>query len=231
MKRTLNSHYSASMKSDTYLTPKWIIDALGPFDTDPCVADPMPWPTASVMYTKKQDGLAQPWIGRVWLNPPYSREAAKWLRKLSEHRNGISLLMARTETKDWFQNIWPKADGILFLEGRIYFYDQDGQRLPANCGAAPVLVSYGHDNACRLHDSKIPGKFIPLNSSHLIIVGVSSTWFNVVSMVIRNTGSDADLKPIYDMVERMAPDKVNANPNWRAKVRQQVQRYRLSVNN
>lgn len=36
----------------TWLTPKYIIDELGPFDLDPCAADSMPWPTAKRMVTK-----------------------------------------------------------------------------------------------------------------------------------------------------------------------------------
>lgn len=44
----------------TWLTPKWIIDALGPFDMDPCVPDHMPWSTATRMVTKAEDGLTVP---------------------------------------------------------------------------------------------------------------------------------------------------------------------------
>ena len=162
MSKSMNGHYSAAMKSDTYLTPKWIIDALGKFDLDPCTPESMPWITATARFTKKEDGLLQDWHGRVWLNPPYGREAVKWTRKLSDHGNGIALLLARTETADWFETIWPKADAVLFLKGRIYFHDVNGQRLPANCGAAPVLVAYGEHNAAILKSSKIPGKYILL---------------------------------------------------------------------
>lgn len=162
MGRSMNSHHSAMMKSDTYLTPPLIVEALGPFDLDPCTPDVMPWKTAANRFTKKEDGLIQNWFGRVWLNPPYGRQAVKWTRKLSEHGNGIALLLARTETADWFETIWPKADSILFMKGRIYFHDQDGKRLPANCGAAPVLVAYGRNNTESLIISKIPGKLIQL---------------------------------------------------------------------
>lgn len=162
MSKAMNGHHSAAMKSDTYLTPKWMIDALGPFDLDPCTPEVMPWETAAHRFTKKENGLIQQWFGRVWLNPPYGREAVKWTRKLSFHDNGTALLLARTETADWFETIWPKADSLLFLKGRIYFYDQYGERLPANCGAAPVLVAYGEENSDKLADSKIRGKHIPL---------------------------------------------------------------------
>jgi hypothetical protein len=229
MSKAMNGHYSSAMKSDTYLSPKWIIDALGPFDLDPCTPEMMPWKTAEVRFTKKDDGLIKEWFGRVWLNPPYGREAVKWTRKLSIHGNGTSLLLARTETADWFETIWPLADSILFLKGRIYFHDQEGKRLPANCGAAPVLVAYGEENTDRLAESKIPGKLIPLNHSHIVVVGVSPTWFSVISIAIRNTGSDEDLKPIYEYVERIAPDKVSGNRHWREKVRQQVQKFRCKL--
>lgn len=227
----MNGHYSSAMKSDTYITPKWLIDALGTFDLDPCTPPVMPWQTAGKRYTKEDDGMIQPWFGRVWLNPPYGREAVIWNRKLSTHGNGTSLLLARTETADWFEAVWPTAHSILFLKGRIYFHDVTGKRLPANCGAAPVLVAYGENNTEALADSKIPGKLLPLNHTPVIVVGISPSWFSVVSIAIRNTGSDEDLKPIYDIIERMAPEKVIANRHWREKVRQQVQRYRYKIDN
>lgn len=229
MSKAMNGHFSSAMKSDTYISPKWIIDALGPFDLDPCTPEVMPWQTATYRFTKKEDGLIQNWFGRVWLNPPYGREAVKWTKKLSNHNNGTALLLARTETADWFQTIWDLADSILFLKGRIYFYDENGKRYAANCGAAPVLVGYGEENTERLSQSKIPGKFIPLNVINIVVVGVSPTWFSVVSIAIKNTGNDSDLKPIYEYVERIAPDKISGNQHWREKVRQQVQRYRLTA--
>lgn len=150
------------MKSDTWLTPKFIIEALGEFDLDPCTPTTMPWKTAERRYTKEDDGLIQPWEGRVWLNPPYGREAVKWLRKLAVHNNGTALLLARTETKDWFESVWPKASGILFLKGRLYFHHEDGTKAKANCGAAPVLVSYGEKDAKILANCNLTGKFIKL---------------------------------------------------------------------
>lgn len=230
MGKAMNGHYSSAMKSDTYVSPKWIIDALGPFDLDPCTPENMPWQTAAHRFTKKEDGLMQAWFGRVWLNPPYAREAKKWMRKLCDHGNGIALLLARTETKDWFETVWPKADSILFLKGRFYFYDESGKRLPANCGAAPALIAYGENNTTSLFESKIPGKLLPLNQTTIIVVGVSPSWFSIVSMAVRNTGSDEDLKPIYEFVERAAPDKILGNQHWREKVRQQIQKYRYKYN-
>ena len=55
----------------TWLTPPGIIDALGPFDLDPC-GHPG-WPTADRLICLPDDGLAADWPAsdRVWLNPPY----------------------------------------------------------------------------------------------------------------------------------------------------------------
>lgn len=53
-------------QSDIWLTPRHIIEALGPFDLDPCAApSPRPWPTAAVHYdiTQGEDGLMLPWGG------------------------------------------------------------------------------------------------------------------------------------------------------------------------
>jgi hypothetical protein len=51
-----------------WLTPKEIIDILGPFDLDPCFSLPHPWETAKNFFTEKEDGLIQPWSGFVWCN-------------------------------------------------------------------------------------------------------------------------------------------------------------------
>jgi phage N-6-adenine-methyltransferase len=142
----MGSHQSARMNSDTWITPKEIVYSLGIFDLDPCTPDEMPWPTAKTRYTKKDDGLAQNWHGRVWLNPPYSREAAKWLTKLADHGNGIALIFARTETSWFFKDIWNRANSLLFIEGRIYFHHACGKKARANAGAPSVLVAYGEEN-------------------------------------------------------------------------------------
>jgi phage N-6-adenine-methyltransferase len=161
--RAMGSHQSSRMISDTWITPKWIIDALGPFDLDPCTPAEMPWMTAINRYTKEDDGLKQQWNGRVWLNPPYSREATKWLMKLADHGNGIALIFARTETSWFFKDVWNRASGLLFLEGRIYFHHHCGEKARANAGAPSVLVAYGKENKKRLRSSGINGKFVDLN--------------------------------------------------------------------
>ncbi len=160
--KAMGSHQSSAMISDNWITPREILESLGSFDLDPCTADQMPWTTAKNRYTKSQDGLSSTWFGRVWLNPPYSREAVKWLRKLADHGNGIALTFARTETAWFFETIWKQADAVLFIEGRIHFHYPNGDRAKANAGAPSVLIAYGKENAEILKASSINGKYIDL---------------------------------------------------------------------
>ena len=143
---SLSGHQSAKMKNDEWLTPPEIIKELGSFDLDPCSPIVRPWPTASQHFTIEDDGLAQPWSGRVWCNPPFGREAVKWLRRMAEHGNGIALIPARTETKMFYETVWPCADAILFIRGRPHFHTVDGKRAPFNSGAPICLVAYGGEN-------------------------------------------------------------------------------------
>ena len=167
MRKTgMGSHQSAKMMDDTWITPKHIIDALGLFDLDPCTPETgMPWDTARKYYTKADDGLKQKWEGRVWLNPPYSREVDQWMRKIRDHNNGIALVFARTETACFFSTVWNHATSILFLDGRLYFHRADGTRAKANSGAPSVLIAYGEECSDILEKSGIKGKFIRLKDS------------------------------------------------------------------
>jgi hypothetical protein len=158
---TLGSHQKYAGESQTHITPREIIEALGPFDLDPAAADPRPWDCAAASFTEADNGLTQPWFGRVWLNPPFDqRVVPSFVRRLVRHGRGTCLLHARTETA-WFAPIWESATAILFLAHRLHFHQPDGTRWPANSGAPVVLIAFGDDDAERLRISGIPGAFVP----------------------------------------------------------------------
>ena len=156
----ISSHESPVAATMTWLTPPAIIQALGPFDLDPCTPPEMPWETAAKRYTEEDNGLIQPWEGRVWLNPPYGREIDAWMEKMALHGNGIALTFARTETAMWHQYVWPVADAILFVRGRLHFHKPDGARAKANAGAPSALIAYGRENARRLKAAGIEGRLV-----------------------------------------------------------------------
>jgi hypothetical protein len=145
-----------------WLTPKYIIDALGPFDLAPC-APPIerrPWNTAINHFSKEVDGdgLSKDWQGRVWLNPPYGRETFKWLAKLAEHKSGVALIFARTETAGFHKEIWEKAHGVFFFKGRLSFGVSGTGELKDRCNAPSCLVSYSHTDSTAIHLALISKK-------------------------------------------------------------------------
>jgi len=158
---TLGSHQQCVGKSQDHLTPKWIIDVLGPFDLDPAAApEPRPWDCARVNWSR--NGLDMSWHGHglTWLNPPFDRrEVGQWVFRLAEHNNGIALLHARTEAA-WFEPIWQRASVILFMGDRLKFYRPDGSEQPHNSGAPPILAAFGAEAAARLEHSGIPGALV-----------------------------------------------------------------------
>lgn len=147
--------------SDIWLTPRWITQALGPFDLDPCGR--RDWPTADRIIQLPEDGFTADWSGFVWMNPPYS-QAEGWLRRLAEYPDGgIALIFARTETAAFQRWVWGHATALLFLAGRIKFHRPDGS--PGLNAAAPaVLVGYGAEALKRLERAyakrTIPGAFV-----------------------------------------------------------------------
>lgn len=106
-----------------------VLAALGGIvDVDPC-ADPGRTFPATVHFTEADNGLIRPWLGRVYMNPPYGRTISTWTTKLrDELREGwateaIALLPARTDTT-WWHELNPPV--VCFLRGRLRFsgYDQ-----------------------------------------------------------------------------------------------------------
>jgi len=101
----------AEPTSDDVYTPAWVFERLGlRFDLD--VASPpggIPWIPADRFFTQADDGLAQPWHGRVWMNPPYSR-CTPWVDRFLEHSDGVALLPCNKSR--WFATLWEEADAL-----------------------------------------------------------------------------------------------------------------------
>jgi len=106
--------------SDDYYTPRWIFDRIGlGYELD--VAAPqggIEWIPARRYFTKEDDGLAQDWTGRVWMNPPYSKPAP-WVERWLEHGDGIALLP--TSKSRWFDRLWSTDAGLVMLPADLTF--------------------------------------------------------------------------------------------------------------
>ena len=106
--------------SDDYYTPSWLFEDMAvKFDLD--VAAPpggVPWIPCKRYYTMADDGLAQPWEGKVWMNPPYSN-AAPWAREFIDHGNGVALL-PYSQGK-WLYELWIAVDGVAMLPTQPLF--------------------------------------------------------------------------------------------------------------
>ena len=73
-------------------------------------------------YTEKENGLIQNWDNEiVWCNPPYGRKIGDWVKKASESKATVVMLLpARTDTKWFHEYIYNKAK-IRFIKGRLKF--------------------------------------------------------------------------------------------------------------
>lgn len=171
MTALLGPHRTPKGKTDSWLTPRYILDALGEFDCDPCCPMIMPWSTARRMYRQPLDGLSETWCGRVWLNPPYSRDViGKWMQKMADHGNGIALTFARMGTA-WAQAAMREAHAVLLMAGRVTFCDESGEPCkdkdgkPSSAGCSSMLLAYGEKNAVALEVCGIKGVFIRLKEA------------------------------------------------------------------
>ena len=117
-----------SSKSADWSTPQEFFDKLnwrfGPFDLDPC-ATPQTAKCAN-FYTEMENGLSKDWEDhRAFVNPPYGREIAQWVKKSyeesqKENTKVVMLIPARTDTKYW-QDYVMKAQEVYFVRGRLKF--------------------------------------------------------------------------------------------------------------
>lgn len=107
------------LTSDDYYTPHSVFEAMAiTFDMDVC-APPggIAHIPAARYLTQAEDGLATPWEGRVWMNPPFSKPTP-WVRKFIAHANGVCLVPHAKSR--WHIELMESADGIC-VPGAGYF--------------------------------------------------------------------------------------------------------------
>lgn len=135
-----------------WYTPPELFDALGlDLDLDPAAPANLPhWIPASTWYSA--DGQHKPWAGRVWLNPPYGRDLPAFVARMVEHRHGLMLTAARTETA-WWQSAIKSADAVAFLRDRPHFIRDDGYQARSSFGS--TIFAFGDDCAHALWAARL----------------------------------------------------------------------------
>lgn len=126
-------HVAFNSGNNEWYTPKEFIDAarlvMGTIDLDPASSEiANETVQAEKIYTADDNGLACPWFGNVWLNPPYSSDLIGQFAekvKAKEYNQAIVLVNNATETA-WFADIVSVASAIVFPTSRVKFYKPDG---------------------------------------------------------------------------------------------------------
>lgn len=82
-------------------------------------------------FTEADDGLAQPWTGRVWCNPPYGRAIGEWVERAARYAFTIPgpevpevivmLIPASTDTSWWHDHVHGQATEVRLIRGRLTF--------------------------------------------------------------------------------------------------------------
>lgn len=142
--------------ADTWLTPDWIHERLGAFDLDPCAFDLDPQRIATNYFTKADNGLAQKWEGRVFMNPPFSN-TAPWIEHHAYHGIGVSLVPASVESQVWRRCVWPAAKAIFLMHGRTRFCNPDGSTTTGRPLRSIALIAWSDVDARILAAAEFAG--------------------------------------------------------------------------
>jgi phage N-6-adenine-methyltransferase len=78
-------------------------------------------------------------IDWCWCNPPYGADTERWVEKVAENvPRTVMLLPASPGTQWWHRTLWPRANTVTFIRGRLTF---DGAPAPAQFDS--VLITIG----------------------------------------------------------------------------------------
>jgi hypothetical protein len=122
--REMWTPFKSSSRHDSWCTPLWIVELLlkvwDGIDTDPCTNDCSLVP-AHIKYdcsSFELDGMQQPWVGRVYCNPPYSDPGPWYERAALFAAKGCEVFLlvnVTTTTKAW-NRFRPRQPAVTWAE-------------------------------------------------------------------------------------------------------------------
>jgi len=119
----MNTDLMFSSATGKWDTPTELIADLStvfPWDLDVCASRSN---VCANYYSEQDNGLAQPWRGLCWMNPPYGRGIGAWMNKAAINRSQattVCLVPARTDTRWWHDNV-KYARLVVLIKGRLKF--------------------------------------------------------------------------------------------------------------
>lgn len=154
-----------SSANEHWLSPpafmRLVVAVFGAIDLDPATNRASQVTANDHCYTGERDGLAIPWIGNVYVNPPYGDKIPLWTAAMRLRAGGlrscdlIALLPARVDTEWCQRDVFASANAWVFWAGRLTFwqvgdpsaFDKRGKRvresLRADDAVGPCLDRHG----------------------------------------------------------------------------------------
>lgn len=140
-------------KNDCLKTPESIWRKLGAIDLDPCAGIDTQIGRVNYALERGEDGLALPWFGFIYCNPPFSQKET-WAKRCAEHGNGILILPERGSAP-WFGPLARTAGAYWVMGQKINFIGG-----PSSNNLGSVLFPFGAEAVTRLLASGLPGHFV-----------------------------------------------------------------------
>jgi len=143
--------------NDCLQTPPWVYESLGVIDLDPCAGENTVIGIDNFAIEYNLDGLALPWHGFTYCNPPFSQKEI-WIERAFEHYNGILLLPERGSAP-WFGPLAERCGHYFVMGQKINFIGG-----PSSNNLGSVLFPIGEEAIQRIRKSGLPGHFVTVES-------------------------------------------------------------------